>query len=948
MAGWMKGVVKEVLSGDTLVVMGAVKGGPPPEKRITLSSLQAPRMGRRDGTTKDEPFAWQAREYLRKKTIGQPCIFRIDYVLENVNREFGSVFVGTTTPPENVAMSVVQAGWAKVRGGQQQSPYIEELNAAMEAAEQNGVGLFTKDPEAVAASVRSLPSAENGHGLDAMGMLATMGKGKPLPAIVEQVLNGTTLRVILLPSFHTATVMVCGLQAPSMGRRNHEDPDAEPTPELFARESKHFTECKVLNREVRVCLEGVDKYNNLFGTVKFVVDDEPVDLGEQMARLGLAKIVDWGLAMMTNGAMRLKEGERGAKQQRAGIWRDYVPPASAGTRLGDEYEGKVIEVVSGDIVVVKDPNGVEQRFSLASIRAPRLGRRDEKPEPYATEAREFMRKTIIGKTVKVKMEYDRKIGGVPGKEGADTNAAPAQVMRFGTVTWQDVGQDGQPKIKNISEMLVERGLAVAQSHRSDDERSMFYEAYIEAENRAKKSKKGVQGNVDKAPIHRVNDVSIGAGLKQAKQYLPFFTRAGVRVPAVVEYVLSAHRFKLYIPKEGVQIAFSPSGVKTPNRAQPANPSIGKGPVAEESYAQEAFAFAREHLMQRDVEVQVDNIDKGGTFLGSLYLPALKPNANVGVTLLSVGLGKLHPSFAPSRVPGGDLLLQAQESAKAQRIKVWENYVEDAVPSAEDAVEGAQSAVSSAVEKVTVTDVRDGKTFYVQRAAEPRVAWLEEQLSKLSMEPAKGLPPKRGEMCIAQFSLDNRWYRAYIESVAGNTYDVTFVDFGNKESVPVERVRAMDSSLGAVPVQAQECELAYLKVPSLESENGLDARAYMGQMLGNGRPMEMKTIFRERPSGGKNPLASKPVLKVVLGEVPSQESGSKPLPTINEEMLAAGLARIARVRGRLPNGESSLMDALEAAEDSAKNTRVGIWQYGDPGDSDDEEDFPRPGAWGKPR
>ena len=89
-------------------------------------------------------------------------------------------------------------------------------------------------------------------------------------------------------------------------------------------------------------------------------------------------------------------------------------------------------------------------------------------------------------------------------------------------------------------------------------------------------------------------------------------------------------------------------------------------------------------------------------------------------------------------------------------------------------------------------------------------------------------------------------------------------------------------------------------------------------------------------------------QVVLGEVPSQESGSKPLPTINEEMLAAGLARIARVRGRLPNGESSLMDALEAAEDSAKNTRVGIWQYGDPGDSDDEEDFPRPGAWGKPR
>jgi len=83
-----------------------------------------------------------------------------------------------------------------------------------------------------------------------MALLASMGKGKPLPAIVDQVLNGTTLRVILLPSFQTATVMVCGLQSPSMGRRSQENPDVEPTPEAFAREAKYFTECRVLNRRV--------------------------------------------------------------------------------------------------------------------------------------------------------------------------------------------------------------------------------------------------------------------------------------------------------------------------------------------------------------------------------------------------------------------------------------------------------------------------------------------------------------------------------------------------------------------------------------------------------------------------------------------------------------------------------------------------------------------------
>ncbi len=55
---------------------------------------------------------------------------------------------------------------------------------------------------------------------------------------------------------------------------------------------------------------------------------------------------------------------------------------------------------------------------------------------------------------------------------------------------------------------------------------------------------------------------------RAKQHLPFLQRAG-KVQAVCEYVLSGHRLKLHIPKEGVTIAFNPSGVRCPQRGQPA-------------------------------------------------------------------------------------------------------------------------------------------------------------------------------------------------------------------------------------------------------------------------------------------------------------------------------------------------------------------------------------------
>lgn len=155
----------------------------------------------------------------------------------------------------------------------------------------------------------------------------------------------------------------------------------------------------------------------------------------------------------------------------------------------------------------------------------------------------------------------------------------------------------------------------------------------------------------------------------------------------MEYVLSGHRLKLSIPKEGVTIVFAPSGIKTPSRAQPAAP--GKPAIAAEPYggwvrgggvaclpapgagplfsfrssgfhpqalhapappslppnhqlahgrlltalqlsvwvllaAEEAVAFTREHCMQRDAEVTIENMDRGGTFLGTITISGATP------------------------------------------------------------------------------------------------------------------------------------------------------------------------------------------------------------------------------------------------------------------------------------------------------------------------------------
>jgi hypothetical protein len=62
---------------------------------------------------------------------------------------------------------------------------------------------------------------------------------------------------------------------------------------------------------------------------------------------------------------------------------------------------------------------------MISVRAPRAGGRDRAPENYGLDAREFLRKKLIGKEVTVKMEYTRKMGPqVPGADGAAAAAGP--------------------------------------------------------------------------------------------------------------------------------------------------------------------------------------------------------------------------------------------------------------------------------------------------------------------------------------------------------------------------------------------------------------------------------------------------------------------------------------------------------------------------------------------
>lgn len=971
-SGWLRGKVKAVLSGDTLVIMGNTKAEIPPEKTVVLAHLAAPRLARRGG--QDEPFAWDSREFLRKLCIGKDVVFRTEYTIPNFSREFCSVFVGST----NVGKEVVSHGWAKVKEAKGETPpeHAELLNLG-EQAKTQGVGVWNTG--AAEASIRNLPPSAVGDpsNLDAMSLLAS-NKGKPMEAIVEQVRDGSSLRVYLLPEFQFVQVFVAGIQAPSMGRRTTQEPAlpievpsdepngdsnaesrgpltsaqritassgfTEVSPDAFGREAKHFTEIRVLNRDVRIVLEGVDKFSNLIGSVYYSDGETAKDLAMELIENGYAKYVEWSASMMEEEARRkLKAAELHAKKTKLRLWTNYVPPATNSKAISDNFTGKVVEVVSGDCIIVADdalPFGspaAERRVNLSSIRCPKLGnpRREEKPAPYAREAREFLRTRLIGRQVQVSMEYSRK---VPVAEGsaAPAGSADSRVMGFGSVFLLSEGKGSedvnsttatpaaaatqQPGL-NVAELIIARGFGTVIRHRDFEERSNHYENLLAAESRATSGRKGIHSAKDPPSMH-VTDLLAGSA-KKAKDFLPFLQR-NRRMTAVVEYVLSGHRFKLFVPKETCSIAFSLSGVRCPGRDEP--------------YSNDAISLMRRKIMQRDVEIEVETVDRTGTFIGSLW----ESRTNVGAILLEAGLAKLQTGFGADRIADAHLLAQAEQSAKRQKLKIWENYVEG-----EEVTNGSTPTEKKQKEefKAVVTEVLDGGKFYVQAVADQKVSAIQQQLASLNIKEAPvigAFNPKKGDIVLAQFTADNSWNRAMVVNgprgdvqSSKDNFEVFYIDYGNQETVTYSQLRPADPSVSSAPGLAQLCQLAYLKVPSLDEDYGQEAAVHLSEST-LAEPKEFKAVIEERDtSGGKvKGQGTGNVLLVTLIDEKADTS-------INANMLKAGVARLEKRRRWEPKDKQVVLDELEKYQAEARTKRYGMWEYGDI--QSDEEDNPLPSA-----
>lgn len=867
------GRVKAVLSGDTLVLTSL--NNPSLEQIFSLAFITAPRLSREG----DEPYAFESREFLRKLLVGKPVKFLTTYEIPVSKKKYGLVELPDGA---KLAKLVVEAGCAKVKDnsgrreedGEDLLTFIDELRAHEAAARLSGKGLWATD---------------NSH-IDAQYEIADPDafeakyKGKKIQGVAEKVIGGDRMivRLLLDPTHHVQTLAcLAGIRCPASERNvAGKVIPAEP----HGKEARTFVEEKLHQRDI------VFEVHGFTGKLPIgTVTNEGRNIAEFLLKYGLAKCNDQHITMLGPAMAPLRAAEKVAQSASKGVHEGFVAKGDAGA-----VEGIVSRVHTPDTIYIRDKAGKEKKYTFTSLRAPRQAEPSE--APFRDEAKEFLRKKIIGKRVTLSLD-----GSKPGQGDFEPrDMASAQLNG-----------------KSVSLMMVQEGWCAVVFHKRDDQdKAPNYDELLAAMETAKTEKKGMWSG---SPKGAKTYVDASATIQKAKIQLPTLQRQK-KIPAIVDFVKSGSRFTVLIPRESIKMNFVLGGIRCPKSARNANEKS-------EPFGDEAHDLAIRRCQQRDVEINVFNVDKVGGFIGEL----LVNRESFAKILVEEGLASVHHYSAEQSGNLGELA-PAEQRAKEARKGMWKDW--DPSQDAEEEEEPANgtNGASTPTEKrgdrrelvVTEIDIHRTGKLKVQSVGTGTAA-LETLMSAFKSfhkNPANsaGLPgpPKNGDYVAAKFTEDGQWYRARIVSNdrTAQQAQVVYIDYGNSEKQPWSKLRPLTQpqfSVQKLKAQAIDASLSFVQLPT-RSDYLDDAAAYIGQLTA-GKTFVANVDWMDKDG----------TMYVTLFH---DKTNPRYDNSVNSDLVTEGLAMVPRKLKAWERAYDTELQTLKKALEEAKGERRGMWEYGD--------------------
>uniref|UniRef100_A0A0R3R2E5 Staphylococcal nuclease domain-containing protein 1 n=1 Tax=Brugia timori TaxID=42155 RepID=A0A0R3R2E5_9BILA len=361
-----------------------------------------------------------------------------------------------------------------------------------------------------------------------------------------------------------------------------------------------------------------------------------------------------------------------------------------------------------------------------------------------------------------------------------------------------------------------------------------------------------------------------------------------------------------------------SGIDCPRGARigPGGKLIGEN----EPFAEEAAKFTRSKIMQREVEVEVEGMDKSGSFIGYMFVQTEQGLCNMSIALVENGLASVH--FTAEKGAYYSQLCVAEEKAKKAKLGIWAKWVdEEAIVQAEIASADEKMERTINYRKVVVTDVQRGNfKFAAQsvddgRSIEAFGPKLEKMMKELREELRKKPPvvgayvPRRGDLCVARFSADKLWYRARVEGVKGKSIDILYIDFGNREVVDVTSMAALPAGYATQPAGAREYQMAFLQMPN-DVDHANNSNIAFEQILFSVPFMFINIEYR---NGGIENVTA----------IIETSDGTR--TDVAKTLIAEGHALTEQKREKR---FASLIAEYQETEKIARREHRNIWEYGD--------------------